>query len=166
MFDEFDTQIQAEEYEEYYWNNDDDFYREEYPEESFTPKQLNLDWQLTIKEKCSKLELKGKNDMAKTKSDVNKDLKQVVDNLISMFPNHSMYTRAQVNQAAEAAGSNLKGLMAFCATSKYGGHAAETKLSRGSYIIPKAWTNGDAPWDTVKEVVVEQKSPKSKKIAA
>ena len=44
MFDDFDTQIQAEEYEEYYWNNDDDFYREEYPEESFTPKQLNLDW--------------------------------------------------------------------------------------------------------------------------
>ena len=42
MFDDFDTQIQAEEYEEYYWNNDDDFYREEYPEESFTPKKLNF----------------------------------------------------------------------------------------------------------------------------
>ena len=44
MFDDFDTQIQCEEYEEYYWNNDDDFYGEEYPEESFTPKKLNLEW--------------------------------------------------------------------------------------------------------------------------
>ena len=41
MSDDFDTQIQCE---EYYWNIDDDFYGEDYPEESVSPKQLNLEW--------------------------------------------------------------------------------------------------------------------------
>ena len=161
MFDDFDTQIQAEEYEEYYWNNDDDFYREEYPEESFTPKQLNLDWQLTIKEKCSKLELKGKNDMAKTKINRTEALKNFVEALQEKYPDTVSYDRAMLEDIAS---TNPHGLTMFASEKQ--GNGKLTRLSRGSYVIPKAWTNGEAPWDTVKEVVVEQKSPKSKKIAA
>jgi hypothetical protein len=107
--------------------------------------------------------------MTNTKqTNANQALKQVVDNLLEMYPDTKMYTRAEVNAAA---GENIKGLMAFCATAKYGGHASVTKLSRGSYIIPKAWLTGEAPWDPTPstEESVQKSEPKkvsNKKAAA
>ena len=99
--------------------------------------------------------------MARTKIDNTQSLKNFVEALQEKYPNAVSYDRATVEDIAK---SNPRGLTMFASEKQ--GHGKLTRLSRGSYIIPKAWTNGEAPWDTVKEVVVEQKSPKSKKIAA
>lgn len=104
--------------------------------------------------------------MAKQKLSSIEKLKQFVGTIQEMYPDKKMFSRTELNKAAKDS-SNLPGLLIFGGTSKYGGFDSITKISRGSYIIPLAWTNNEAPWDpTPVEVVpvVVAKAPAKKKV--
>lgn len=78
---------------------------------------------------------------------MNKDystLKNFVAKLQEKYPDKQVFTRAELNSIE---GPFDAGLMQFAATSKYGGFAGETKITRGMYKIPAAWSKGAAPWD-------------------
>ena len=103
--------------------------------------------------------------MAKQKLSSIEKLKQFVGTIQEMYPDKKMFSRTELNKAAKDS-SNLPGLLIFGGTSKYGGFDSITKISRGSYIIPLAWTNNEAPWDPtpVEVVSVVAKAPAKKKV--
>ena len=106
--------------------------------------------------------------MANTKLSSIEKLKQFVDTIQEMYPDQRMFSRTELNKAAKDSG-NLSGLLIFGGTAKYGGFDSTTKISRGCYIIPLAWTNGEAPWDPapveiVPVPVVVAKAPAKKKV--
>ena len=103
--------------------------------------------------------------MANTKLSSIEKLRQFVGTIQEMYHDQTVFSRTELNKAAKHSG-NLSGLLIFGGTAKYGGFESTTKISRGCYIIPLAWTNGEAPWDPapVEIVPVVAKAPAKNKV--
>ena len=103
--------------------------------------------------------------MTSTKINRTEALKNFVEALQEKYPDTVSYDRAMLEDIAS---TNPHGLTMFASEKQ--GNGRLTRLSRGSYIVPKAWLTGEAPWDPTPstEESVQKSEPKkvSKKKAA
>jgi len=82
--------------------------------------------------------------MARTKIDRMVALKNFVFSLKERYPRDYFYPydRATIEDIAE---TNPIGLTMFAHAKQ--GYGKMTRLSRGMYVIPADWENGNAPWE-------------------
>ena len=90
--------------------------------------------------------------MSKIKIDVNEALKQFVTDLTAAYPGGTEFTRTGLSEVGK---KNHVGFTAFASATV--GFGAQTRASRGKYVIPADWAT-NPPWQT-KEVPVASLLP-------
>lgn len=72
------------------------------------------------------------------------ELQRFVVSLQEQFPGVELFTRDQLQTVGD---SNMIGMTQF--TSDKAGFGKQTRVSRGTYMIPANWLIGQAPWNNV-----------------